>query len=72
MKLSEFFQEDNGNLSSMRLLTAFIVVAVIGTWAVVSLRTNAVASLDWQAVGAVIGAMAAKAWQKEKEHALPA
>jgi hypothetical protein len=51
----------------MRLLVAFIVVAVIATWAYVSIATKAIAPLQWEQVGAVLGALIAKGWQKGKE-----
>jgi len=67
MNLTNFLKEDNGNESSMRALVAFIVVVVIATWAYVSITTKAIAPLNWEQVGAVLGALMAKAWQKGKE-----
>ena len=67
MNLSNFLKESNGDESSMRLLVAFVVVVVISTWAYVSITTKALAPLQWEQVGAVLGALIAKAWQKGKE-----
>lgn len=67
MKILEFMQEDNGGLSNIRLLVAFIIVCIMGTWTYVSIAEKALAPLDWQIVGTLIGALLAKAWQKGKE-----
>jgi len=67
MNLLNFLKEDNGNESSMRLLVAFIVVMVIATWGYVSITTKTIAPLQWEQVGAVLGALIAKGWQKGKE-----
>lgn len=69
MNIGNFLREANGQESSMRLLVAFIVVAIIGTWSMVSIKTNAIAPLNLETVLALIGSLLAKAWQKEKEEA---
>ncbi len=67
MNISNFLKENNGNESSMRLLVAFIVVAVMGTWSYVSVKTSVMAPLDLPTVLTIVGSLLAKAWQKEKE-----
>jgi multisubunit Na+/H+ antiporter MnhF subunit len=66
--MANFLQDDKGNNSSMRLLVAFIVVSILGTWVSVSIRTNAMAPLDLPTVLALVGSLMAKAYQKEKEN----
>lgn len=69
MNIARFLQEDNGNESSMRLLVAFVVLAIMGTWAYVSIVAKSLQPLDWQTVGALVGPLFAKAWQKGRENA---
>lgn len=67
MDIGNFLKEANGNESSMRLLVAFIVVVIMGSWGYVSIATKTLAPLDWQTVGALIGALIAKGYQKKNE-----
>jgi len=61
------FSEDNGNPSSTRMLTAFVVVSIISVWGYVSIIKGEIAPLPTEAVVAIVGALGAKVWQKGKE-----
>ena len=65
--LSQALSESNGNPSTMRLLTLFVVIAVVGTWAEVSIQCKALQPLSYEQVLLVLGAMGAKVLQKGKE-----
>jgi hypothetical protein len=67
MNVLNFLKEDNGNESMMRLLVAFVVVIIIGVWAYISLRKLEIAPMKWEEVSAIVGALTAKAWQKQSE-----
>lgn len=67
MNISNFLKESNGNESSMRMLVAFIVAVIMGTWCFVSIKTSALAPLNMETVLALLGSLMAKAWQKGKE-----
>lgn len=61
------FSDDGGNLSSMRVLSASVVMIVLGTWATYCLRNNVLVGFDMADIGLILGALGAKAWQKKSE-----
>jgi len=63
----QLFSEDNGNLSSMRVLSGIVVVTVLGTWAAHCLQNNVLVGFDYQDIGLILGAMGVKAYQKKNE-----
>ncbi len=65
--LKNIFSQDNGNPSSMRVLTAFVVISVISVWGYISIITKTLAPFPAEGAVAIIGALGAKAWQKGKE-----
>ena len=67
MNISNFLKESNGSESSMRLILYLIVGTLMGTWCYVSISTKAMAPMDWPTVGAIVGPLIAKAWQKKNE-----
>lgn len=67
MDIGNFLKEANGNESSMRLAVMLVLVTLLGTWAYVSIATKAMAPLDWPTVGAIVGPLIAKAYQKKNE-----
>ena len=69
MSNSGLFAEPSGQLSSMRLLTAFVVVAVVGTWSALSLLRGEFLTMSPDQVGLVLGALGLKGWQRGKEGA---
>lgn len=63
--LSQFFRDDAGNLSSKRLLALSWGFSVLGTWVMVSIRSNTMAPLSWEHIGIVLslaGVVAAGKW----------
>lgn len=65
--LTSVFSEPGGGPSSTRLMTAFIVGSVVGTWTWVSLTKNELQKLDPEHVFLVGCAMGFKVWQRGKE-----
>ena len=63
----QMFSENNGELSSMRVLSGIVVVTVLGTWAIHCLQNNVLVGFDYQDIGLVLGALGAKAYQKKNE-----
>lgn len=61
----------DGSPSTIRTLTAIVVLFVIGTWTIVSIRTNQLQPLTIEQVSIVLGAMGIKAWQRGKETSQP-
>jgi hypothetical protein len=65
--IAQAFSEGNGSPSSMRVLSAFVVVTLLGVWAAVSVRQNALQPLTAEQAAIVIGSLGLKAWQRGKE-----
>lgn len=62
------FSESNGSASSMRLLTALVVIAIMVGWLSVTVQTKTIAELPIEGPGGIIlGALGIKAWQRTKE-----
>ena len=70
--LKGLIAEGDGNPSTMRVATLFIVGVVMGVWAWTSIKAGAPQPLSTEQVGAVLGALGIKAWQRGKEEVLPA
>jgi hypothetical protein len=60
--------ESDGSPSSMRVLNVFIVVAVLGCWAAVTIHNWQLQPLSVEHMGLVLGALGIKAWQRGKEN----
>ena len=60
--------EDNGNLSSMRILILIIIITVLFNWTYYNITSGTLASFSWQDIGVIIGPLLAKAYQKGKEN----
>ncbi len=66
-KVQQVFQEDNGNTSSMRVLTALIVLVVLGNWTYFNVTTGSMVAFDLNDVMVMLAPLGVKAWQKGKE-----
>lgn len=62
------FSEGNGRPSSTRALSAFVVLALVGTWTSVSWRKNELQKMDPEHVALVVGVLGVKVWQRGKEN----
>jgi len=66
--LLQAFCETNGPASSMRLLTAVVVIAIMAGWLDVTFHTHVIAPLPLDGAGGILlGALGVKAWQRGKE-----
>ena len=61
-------QDNNGQLSTMRILTVFVVVSVIGTWCAMSIMQGQFIEIPMQSVGLVLGSLGLKGWQRRGEY----
>ena len=62
-----FFQEDNGNLSSTRLVFVLFAIVVLIVWAVLSLYVGVLMSIPESIVTILLGLAGAKVLQKPFE-----
>ena len=65
MKFLQFFSDDNGNLSSKRLLALMWGFGVLSMWVRTCIVTNTMAPLSWEHTGIVFslaGVVAAGKW----------
>jgi hypothetical protein len=65
--LTALIAEGDGSPSTMRAATLLIVGIVMGVWAWTSIKAGAPQPLSTEQVGAVLGALGIKAWQRGKE-----
>lgn len=72
MNFSQLISDGDGAPSTMRVATLFVVLAVVGTWAVISIRTNTFAPMNSEMVALVVGTLTAKAVQSHAENKAPA
>ena len=62
-----FLQDNSGNDSTMRLMTAAIVGAYLIVWAAVSIKTWTIQPMSLEGVGLMLGSLGIKAFQKQTE-----
>ena len=67
MNFKQFFKEDNGNLSTMRLLVTFILIVVLFNWTYITILTGTFISLKIADIMLILGPLFAKSYQKGKE-----
>lgn len=65
--LREMLSEENGQLSTMRVISSIIPLIIVGTWALVSIKNNQLISFDLNDVLALSVPLGAKAYQRGKE-----
>lgn len=63
----DMFKENNGGVSSVRVIAFMIVAAVLFVWVSVSLKTWTIQPLDMNTVVMVLGSLGAKVGQKFAE-----
>jgi len=61
------FSEDNGNPSSMRIITLLIVSVVLFNWTFYNIQNNVLTVLDYNQLLAILGPLGFKALQKNSE-----
>jgi hypothetical protein len=62
------FRERDGEVSTMRVLTAFVVISVVGTWCALSILQGQLIEMPGWAAGLAASTMGAKAWQRGREN----
>ena len=67
MKLLQFLKEGDGQYSSMRLVMLMWNIALLGVWIYTSIKTGAMAPIDWSALGALGIVQAGKVAQSFSE-----
>jgi len=63
----QFLEEDNGNLSAMRLLVSLILVVVLFNWTYITILTGNFVGLNVADIMLILGPLAVKSYQKGKE-----
>ena len=66
-KLVELISEDNGNLSSMRIIVFLIVITVLGNWTWYNISHGTLVGFDWEELSAIGIPLLFKAVQKKIE-----
>ena len=65
--LKEILSENDGNLSTMRIMVFFIIFVVMFNWTWINIATGTLISFDFADLGLIIGPLFAKGYQKGKE-----
>lgn len=65
--LTRTLSESDGNPSTMRLATLLIVAASMAAWTFTSIKSGVLQPLSSEQVALVLGALAAKGWQRKNE-----
>ncbi len=65
--LLAMFQDGDGKTSSMRVLSFWVAGAIIGVWAMVSIRLNVLQPISFEQVSLVVGVLGLKVYQKGRE-----
>ena len=68
--LEQFFQEDNGNASGMRLCTNLGTLIIISVWAYLSIQSGTIISWGIKDLGIIGTLLGAKYLQKGKEQSV--
>ncbi|KKL15547.1 hypothetical protein LCGC14_2504490 [marine sediment metagenome] len=65
--MKQFFTEDNGNFSFMRLAVFIVLITVLFNWTWFNIKHGTIISFDWQEMLLIIGPLFLKGYQKGKE-----
>ena len=65
--LHDAISDPSGQPSTMRLLVALVVIDVMVTWTVVTIKAGTWQPLDWGTVTLVLSVLGVKAWQRGRE-----
>ncbi len=67
--IAKALAESDGNPSTMRIATLMISGVILAGWLYVTIKTAVLQPLGTEQVALVLGALAAKGWQRGKESA---
>jgi hypothetical protein len=67
--MTNLFKEKNGNISTMRVMSALVIITVLFNWTYHNVTTGAYTPLNLPEVIAMIGTLGAKALQRGQEGA---
>jgi hypothetical protein len=63
----DFLREDNGNMSTMRIVTMFIVFVMMGNWTYFNIVSGTMTSFSWENLMVIVAPLIAKGYQKSSE-----
>jgi hypothetical protein len=63
----DFLREDNGNMSTMRIVTMFIVFVMMGNWTYFNIVSGVMNSFSWENLMVIVAPLIAKGYQKSSE-----
>lgn len=64
--LIQAFSDDKDNISSIRILTAFIVLDIMLVWTILCIKKGEFIPIGWDNSALIFSAMGAKVWQKQE------
>jgi len=65
--LTSLFSDGDGQLSTMRVLAACVVIPIMAVWVVLSIKAGKMLPIDWSQIAAIAGAFGFKAVQSFAE-----
>lgn len=65
--LKEFFSDNNGRASSIRLLSAIVVIDMMFVWTILSLKECKLLEFGWDNAAILLSSLGIKTWQKKYE-----
>ena len=66
-KIFNMFTDQNGKISMMRLMMAFVVIIYMVTWSRLCIVEGNLIAIDWQQAATIVGVFFAKAHQAGNE-----
>lgn len=65
--LFDIFAESNGTPSSMRVMSAYVIINTMATWTYAVIKAGMWVDPTWNMIALIFGALGVKTWQKKYE-----
>lgn len=63
----EAFSDDDGHLSSLRIMVCLIILTILGNWTYINVVKSEFTPFNLGDMGIIVGSLIAKAYQKANE-----